>query len=97
MIVLATIAVLAQETTRYGWDHHGGPWWPIFPLFWLLFWVGLFFFFGRSRRRWHHGHARHSGESVLAERYARGEIDEREYRERLDVLKRVGGSDKKSG
>ena len=30
---------------------------------------------------------RHSGESVLAERYARGEIDAEEYRRRSDELR----------
>ena len=29
-----------------------------------------------------------SGESVLAERFARGEIDEQEYRQRREVLRR---------
>jgi len=39
----------------------------------------------RSRRaRWLDG--RRSGESVLSERFARGEIDEEEYARRLRVL-----------
>ena len=89
MTVLATVAVLATESVRYTWGPH--LWWPIFPLFWLLFWVGVVVFFASSRRRWyrHGGHHGHAGENVLAERFARGEINEQEYRERLDVLKRV--------
>lgn len=38
-----------------------------------------------GRRGWRN--PRVSGESVLAERYARGEIDEPEYRARSDVLR----------
>jgi putative membrane protein len=67
---------------------HGGPggWWFIFPLFWVLFWGVVIFAFFRARR-WGRWHAGQSGEGVLAERYARGEINEQEYRERLSVLK----------
>jgi putative membrane protein len=31
-----------------------------------------------------------AAEEMLAERFARGEINEQEYRERLDVLRRAG-------
>jgi putative membrane protein len=64
---------------------HAG-WWPGFGLLWIvLVWVVVAFFFWR-RRGWR-GHARASGEAVLGERYARGEITEDEYRERRRVLK----------
>ena len=57
------------------------------PLVWILV---LFLSFGVLRRTFwrrdqHRFHAA-SGRSVLAERYARGEIDEQEYRQRLAVL-----------
>ena len=61
-----------------------GPWWPLFPLLWIAFFVVLFTVLGR-RRQWHGGSQ--AGESRLAERYAAGEIDEAEYRERLAVLR----------
>ncbi len=63
-----------------------GPWWPIFPLFWILVWGVVIFALFRFRRgaRWGGGH---SAEDVLAERYARGEISVDEYRERLGVLR----------
>lgn len=64
--------------------HLGGGWFPFFPLFFIGLWIVVFFVFGR--RRWHHSDRR-SGESVLAERYARGEITEAEYRERRQVLR----------
>lgn len=71
----------------------------LFPLFWILVFVAVFGIFGRRWRRnaWnngygygHHpyggGNAR-SAESSLAERFAQGDIDEKEYRARLEVLR----------
>jgi putative membrane protein len=72
-----------------------GPWgdgayWPLFllfPLFWILV-IGLLIFFGRRAwRRNNRWAAAQGGEGVLRERYARGEIDETEYRKRLEVLR----------
>jgi putative membrane protein len=65
-------------------------WWPGFGLLWVvLVWGVVAFFFWRRRRWWGgwRGGPRASGEAVLGERYARGEITEEEYRERLRVLK----------
>jgi putative membrane protein len=60
----------------------GHPAFPfLFPLFFLL--VLLVVARPWRRRRWH----AMSGLSVLAERYARGEIDEQEYRARRQVLR----------
>jgi putative membrane protein len=76
--------LLAHDT----WDGPG-PWWPLFPLFWIAFIVVILAVFGRfGRRRWHSGS--YAGESRLAERYAAGEINESEYRERLAVLREKG-------
>jgi putative membrane protein len=80
-----TVMTLAAEVAAQG--HWGpGPWWPIFPLFWVLLLGIVIFLVFRLRRggRWDH---KHSAEDVLAERYARGEISVDEYRERLTVLK----------
>jgi putative membrane protein len=69
---------------RYGdgWGPGPGPWFLLFP---LLFWttVIVLFFVGR-RRGWWRGRP---GEGTLADVFARGEIDEAEYRARLDVLR----------
>jgi putative membrane protein len=75
----------AMEIAGRG-DWGPGPWWPIFPIFWVLFWGVLIFAFFRfrGRGRWQRSH---SAEDVLAERYARGEITVEEYKERLGVLK----------
>jgi len=67
--------------------HHGwglGPW---IGLVWLALWgAAIFFFVTRGRRRgcWR------TGESVLAERYAKGEIDADEYRDRRATLRQNG-------
>jgi putative membrane protein len=68
-------------------------WWgsPFETLIWLAFWlVIVFFIFGR-RHRWdrHSDSKKDMGaEEVLADRFARGEIDEKEYEKRLEVLKK---------
>lgn len=78
----------AMTLTAYGpWhDGHAHGWWPVFPigfgLFWLLVLGGGFYLLSRRIRQ-----GGDSAEKVLAERYARGEIDEEEYRERLGVLR----------
>lgn len=78
--------MIASEVLANSADWGPGGWWPIFPLLWLLVLGVVIFALVRSRGkgRWHQGH---SAEGVLAERYARGEIAEEEYRERLEVLK----------
>ena len=69
--------------------HWHGYW--FFPLFWIGWIVIVLFLFGGRwfwwRRYRNEEHGPGSGERVLAERYARGEIDENEYRRRLAVLK----------
>ena len=83
-----TVIMMAADVVAHGAGWGGpGPWWPIFPIFWLLLLGGVIFALFRFRRGgagWRPGQ---SGEGVLAERYARGEISEQEYRERLSVLK----------
>jgi putative membrane protein len=77
------------------WGTGFSPWFLLFPLFWILV-IGLLIFF--ARRTWRRNHewaTARGGESVLRERYARGEIDETEYRQRLEVLR--GDSRRESG
>jgi putative membrane protein len=66
-----------------GWG--GGPW---IGVLWLLFWaalvIGAVYLF---RRRPPQRDPGESAATALAERYARGEIDEDEYRKRLLVLR----------
>jgi putative membrane protein len=71
---------------NHGWD--GGPgWWIVFPILWFTLWVGVIAFVITRFRRGGPPWARTSGESVLGERFARGEITADEYRSRRDVLK----------
>jgi putative membrane protein len=67
-----------------GWGDGPGPWFLIFPLFWLTVLVLAAVWFRRRGGPWRQPA---TGRSVLAERYARGDISADEYRERLSVLK----------
>jgi putative membrane protein len=73
-----------------------GGWWFFAPIFWIGVWI-LFFALLRGifwRRHWRHYQHRGWGgwggeqdpRNILAGRYARGEINEQEYKERLAVL-----------
>ncbi|HYY45380.1 MAG TPA: SHOCT domain-containing protein [Actinomycetota bacterium] len=87
--MLETASLLAAACWRGAAGWGPGPWWPVFPALWLLFFIGLavFLFFVARRRPWGPRPSGPSGEAVLQERFARGEIDEREYRERLGVMR----------
>jgi uncharacterized membrane protein len=63
--------------------NHDGPPWPVFIVF-PIFFTALLAILITSRR----GCGRRGGEAVLAERYARGEIEAREYHERKQELKK---------
>ncbi|WP_306189752.1 MULTISPECIES: SHOCT domain-containing protein [unclassified Streptomyces] len=84
------------------WFPHGAPGWGWFAmsLGMLLFWVLLIavavLLFralnrGAGQPGAHGGTGRPTAERLLAERFARGEIDEDEYRRRLDVLRQGSG------
>lgn len=69
-----------------------GPFFLLIPLVWIVVIVGLLAFFGRrARRRFGAGGAPwaagHGAEATLAERFAQGDIEEVEYRARLEVLR----------
>lgn len=71
----------------------------LFPLFWIGFFALIFAIVRRSRRAAWAGHGFGYGygprwaqpgraaEATLAERFAQGDIDETEYRARLEVLR----------
>ncbi|MFE9172176.1 SHOCT domain-containing protein [Streptomyces kebangsaanensis] len=84
------------------WYPHGMNGWGWFAmglgtlLFWaLLIAVGVFLLRalqrGPERTQAHDGGRPPTPERLLAERFARGEIDEDEYRRRLDVLRQNSG------
>ncbi|MFF0393598.1 SHOCT domain-containing protein [Kitasatospora sp. NPDC004615] len=73
-----------------GYGHWPGPWVLVFPFFWLLVVVLVVLALRRVvwRRRgwWGGGSFEHAPLAVLGRRYAQGEIDAEEYRERRAVL-----------
>lgn len=81
--------VLAQMWDRGG-DHMDGGWWWVMGVGWLVFLAAvvviIVLFVRRSDHRGSSG-ARTGPEDLLAERLARGEIDEDEYRRRRDALR----------
>ena len=94
-IALGALAAHGAAGFGFGWIFFF-----LIPLFWFLV-IGLFIMLGR--RRWardgwgpgygHHGQfaAARSAESTLGERFANGDIDEKEYRARLEVLRANSG------
>jgi putative membrane protein len=68
----------------HGW-HHGG-WWILWLLAWALVVAVLVTLVWRSRRPPRDGD---TAKSILAERYARGEISADEYRERQETLDKI--------
>lgn len=75
------------------WGYDGG-WvgWLLMTLMMVLFWgslIALAVWLVRQPDR--RGDARMSSRAILEERFARGEIDEAEFTERLEVLSRAAG------
>ncbi|MEU9806984.1 SHOCT domain-containing protein [Mycobacterium sp. NPDC050853] len=70
---------LADQADRWG-DHPWHPWFLVFP---ILFWTLVIVAIVSARRRW----AGRQGEGTLRDVYARGEITEAEYRDRLTMLR----------
>jgi len=71
-------------------DHMGGGWWWVMGIGWLVFLAAIVvivvLLVRQSGNRGGSG-ARSRPEDLLAERLARGEIDEEEYRRRRDALR----------
>lgn len=73
--------------------------WPVFPFFWGLFWVAVVGLAIVARRRGWWGPRNRpapasaptsptaSAEQIIAERYARGEMSDDEYFEKMSVLR----------
>lgn len=78
------LEVVAPVLVRHGWNGSAG-WWILFPLFWVAVIVVVTVLIVRARER-RRPHEEDRAESILRERYARGEIDETEFRERLETL-----------
>ena len=96
---MTTVSTLAQSLSTHPGPWNGGyGWFPFFPFFGFFFFL-LFLFlvvgvFGR-RRMWgpggpHHHDPIRSAEADLARRFAAGDIDEKEYEQRISTLRRLG-------
>lgn len=83
-----TMAAMSADGPWHGMG--GGPPFPFFliPLLWFLLLAGVIVTVVISRRRHEHRAGLRAGESVLAERFARGEIGAEDYAARLEVLRR---------
>ncbi|WP_441959628.1 SHOCT domain-containing protein [Mycolicibacterium houstonense] len=78
-ITPATTTFLAEHGGRFA-DHDWNPWFALIPItFWTLVIVGIVYLVRRYRGR--------QGERTLRDAYAKGEVNEAEYRERLAVLR----------
>jgi putative membrane protein len=102
--VFTSLAVASAAAVH--WVGPGFALWPLFivgHIFWFLLIVAVIVFAiaGRRRRmaRWASmgghfgpwGGGARGAESTLAERFAQGDIDEKEYRARLEVLRANNG------
>ena len=95
---MTTVTTLAQSLSAHPGPWNGGyGWFPFFPFFGFFFFLFfLFLVFGIfGRRRWVGRRRRtatpvQSAESDLARRFAAGEIDEKEYEQRISTLRRLG-------
>ena len=105
--MLSTLAAAATTPCTVAWAGPGfgfGWWWIFIPLFWIALFALIFGLAGRRWRRaaragygpggWGPNAGIRSAEQTLAQRYANGDIDEKEYRARLEVLRagRVDGA-----
>lgn len=72
-----------------GWSDGGGPGglWPLIPIVWGLVWLAVIATVVVLLWRRGSGDTR-AARSALAELFARGDITEQEYTERLSVLRR---------
>ncbi|MFA1551918.1 SHOCT domain-containing protein [Actinomadura chokoriensis] len=93
--MLTTLATQAAAMHPGGWHDGNAPaFWPVFPITFGLFWLAVLgTVFYLIRRRTGGGTATATApdplakaRSVLAERFARGEIDEDEYLRRTSTL-----------
>lgn len=89
-VIEMSAVVLAQMWD--GDDHMNGGWWWVMGIGWLVF-LALVVVLGYLLIRHFTqtsavgGQQRHPAEDVLADRFARGEIDEDEFRRRRDALR----------
>ena len=81
------LATIVSQACRGCDDHMGRGWWWVMGVGWLVF-LGLIVVLVVLLTRQHGASPpRRGAHDVLDERFARGEIDEDEYRRRRDALR----------
>ena len=87
--MFATLIATAAQPGAPWHDGYTGPppFWPIFPILWLLIIVTVAVIGFTTVRRNRAAAPRRSGEARLAEQFAAGEIDVETYRTRRGVLR----------
>jgi putative membrane protein len=93
---MTTLSTLMTSLPAHPGPWNGGYGWnPFFPFFGFLFFLLVVLLvvgtLGR-RRAWGgpHRYSVDSAEADLARRFAAGDIDEKEYEQRLSTLRRLG-------
>lgn len=81
----ATLALVLGQ--MWDGDHMGRGWWWVMGIGWLIFLAFIVLLAVVLVRGFTNGSARRSADDILAERFARGEIDEDEYRRRRSALR----------
>jgi putative membrane protein len=83
------LAAITAQVCENCVDHMGGGWWWVMGVGWLVF-LAAIVVLAVVLVRQYRGPATsgRSAHDVLDERFARGEIDEEEYRRRRDALQR---------
>jgi putative membrane protein len=85
-----------ERITMMYWDGDGMQWWGylLMSVSMIVFWslliggvIALIRYLGRPPEQSQTGRLQPTPEQILAERFARGELDEEEYRRRLDALR----------
>lgn len=82
------LAIITAAGPHGGHGMGAGPWWPIFPIVWALFWVVIIVTAIVLWRRNRQEQPTRSALSVLAEEFARGNITEEEFEQRRAVLRK---------
>jgi putative membrane protein len=81
-------AVTAARVCEDCGDHMGRGWWWVMGVGWLVFLAFILILaIALSRNYRPGGNTRRAAHDTLDERFARGEIDEEEYRRRRDTLR----------
>jgi putative membrane protein len=84
----ATLAMVVAQMWDGDGDHMNGGWWWVMEIGWLIFLAVVVVLGVLLVRHLTSRPARgSSAEDILAERFARGEIDEDEYRQRRSALR----------